>query len=197
MKSQANTVSVAPPHTLPSIMAMTGPGKFSISRTSWRSGSSQPSGSRRDSGSSSTSWPAENTLAPGLARKITTRAFACWNERSASMVSSTRGWLKAFRRRSLSSVIVPIESTDLARMWGIMTTPWHSRWQGYDRLRRQAKHAGHARRAQDSRIVHFRRRRDAGQDHRAAKGAPATAGYASSRKKTSAEVHARWCRWES
>jgi hypothetical protein len=39
--------------------------------------------------------------------------------------------------------------------------------------------------------------RDAGQDHRAAKGAPATAGYASSRKKTSAEVHARWCRWES
>jgi methylmalonyl-CoA decarboxylase len=43
-------------------MAITGQGKFSISRTSWRSGSSQPSGSLRDSGSSDTSWPDENTL---------------------------------------------------------------------------------------------------------------------------------------
>jgi hypothetical protein len=100
IRSQASTVSVAPPQTLPSTIAITGPGKASISRTSWRSGSSQPNGSRRVVGSSSTAWPADHTRLPGLARRIATRTFASRNEPSAAMTSSTSARQSALRRRS-------------------------------------------------------------------------------------------------
>ena len=75
MRSHANATSQAPPHTVPSIIAITGAANSSISRMSCGSGSSQPSGSRPSVGSSSTSCPADQTGAPGCARRMTTRAL--------------------------------------------------------------------------------------------------------------------------
>jgi hypothetical protein len=47
---------------------------------------------------------------------IATRTFASRNEYNAAIACSTRGLLKALRRRSSSSVMVPISSATLAMM---------------------------------------------------------------------------------
>ena len=98
-------------------MAMTGAGKVSRRRTSCRKGSSHPSGSRRPFGSSSTSWPEDQTLTPGAARKTMTRAFSSSKPARASMRSPTRVAQSALCLAGLSRVMVPIDwaSSDLIR----------------------------------------------------------------------------------
>jgi magnesium chelatase family protein len=89
--------SQAPPQTLPSIMAMTGAGKDSMSRITMRRGSCQPRGSRPPSGSSSTLWPEDHTLAPGWARRMAARMPAFSKSRRAFETSSTRDSARALR----------------------------------------------------------------------------------------------------
>ena len=98
MRSQLRANSQAPPQTLPSTRAMTGEGKSSMRRTSMRSESLHPRGSRPPRGSSFTSCPADHTFAPACARKMTARVLACSITSRAPMRSCTIAAESALRR---------------------------------------------------------------------------------------------------
>ncbi len=89
--------SQAPPQTPPSISAITGAGNASTARTSTRSGSSQPSGSRPARDSSDRSCPADHTLHPAGARTISARALSASNASSPARMSPISARLSAFR----------------------------------------------------------------------------------------------------
>src|SRR5271166_1186728 len=106
--SQAIAASQAPPHTPPSIMAMTGAAWFSMARMRRRKGSYQPSGSRCPSGNSSTSWPADQILTPALALNTTARTRFSPKVSNAAISSSAKVAQSALRFSKWSRQTVPI-----------------------------------------------------------------------------------------
>ena len=72
-----------------------------------RSGSHQPSGSRRASGNSLTSCPADQIFTPGFARRITARARSSAKASSAFRISSTSAADSALRFSKWSRQIAP------------------------------------------------------------------------------------------
>ena len=108
--SQAIATSQPPPHTPPSIRAMTGAGKSCRARTTTRKASAQPSGSRPGLGISPTSWPADQTFALGGARRTTARTFCSRKASSAVVTSPISASLSALRFSRWVITIVAIES---------------------------------------------------------------------------------------